>query len=635
MKKLLLATSALFCLTTSTFAQNWTEIYKATNPTATSDTKFGTAVAIDGDYAVIGASTDRFDADNSNPIDEAGSVFIFNRTTAGTWTFMTKITAADREAYDSFGSSVAIYGTTIAIGAPFEGQDEANVTVANAGSVYVYDLVGGAWTFTKKLKASDREVGDNFGTTVAIYNKTIVVGATNEDHNSTGTAMMNNSGSVYVFEFGSEWLETAKITATDRTANDRFGDAVAIYDNNIIVGSRFSGKDLAGSNPISFAGSAYAFRKDVAGNWVFNQKIIAPNRVATTWFGAEIALSATHAIIGAWGDDMDENDQNSVVDAGAAYIYELQPNGTWLFKQKVVGDTRVENNHFGYSVGISQDNAVIGSRYEGAPESAGVAYFLKYDGTNNWDVVLKTPASDATESGNFGFAAAISNDYAIVGDNALGAYIFELVPCQPATSEDVISSCEPIQWIDGNTYSANNTTATHTIVGGAQNGCDSIITLNFTLLPALDNTVTVNWGDFTANQTGVSYQWIDCDNANTPIAGATNQTFTPTANGNYAVILSTTGCADTSACIAMTSVGIDQVNMDQLIQIYPNPSNGVFTIQLNDASTIQILDLSGRILQKLNGEVGANAIQLDQKAGIYLINIQQENKEITKRITIK
>lgn len=635
MRRFLFTTLAALCLVNSTLAQNWTEIYKASNPEATADTRFGTSVAIDGNYAVIGASADNYDASNSNPLDEAGSVFIFKRATTGTWSFITKLTADDREAYDNFGASVAIYGSTIAIGAPFEGSDESNVVVANSGSVYIYDLTGDDWTFTKKLKASDREVGDNFGTSVALYNKTLIVGATNEDHSSTGTAMMNNSGSAYIFELVADWVETAKITASDRTINDRFGDAVAIHGDNIIVGTRFSGKDLSGANLIAFAGSVYAFKKDVSGNWIFNHKIVAPTRVETTWFGAEVSMTNTHAIISAWGDNFDALDQNEIVDAGAAYIYELQTDGTWLFKQKVVSDNRIENDHFAYSVGISGNNAVIGSRFEGTPDAAGVAYFLQYDGASNWDLVLKTPASDATESAAFGTAAAISNDFAIIGDNFLGAYIFEITPCVPATSMDVIASCEPIQWLDGLTYAASNSTATHTIVGGAQNGCDSIITLNFTLLPALDVTVNVNWGEFTANQTGVSYQWIDCDNSNAPISGATNQMYIPTANGNYAVILTATGCTDTSACIAMTTVGIESVDLDQLIQIFPNPSEGNFTINLFDQSSITILDLSGRHLLHLQGKEGNNNINLVQQAGVYLVHIQQGDQQLTRRITIK
>ncbi len=143
----------------------------------------------------------------------------------------------------------------------------------------------------------------------------------------------------------------------------------------------------------------------------------------------------------------------------------------------------------------------------------------------------------------------------------------------PSSSTDVISSCDPITWIDGNTYAASNNTATHTILGGALNGCDSIVSLNFTLNSVSDITTSLNGIAITANNSNAQYVWVDCNNNFAPIAGETNQTFVPTTNGQYAVELTENGCVDTSSCVTINSVSIEENDIFKSIFIYPNPTN--------------------------------------------------------------
>lgn len=102
-------------------------------------------------------------------------------------------------------------------------------------------------------------------------------------------------------------------------------------------------------------------------------------------------------------------------------------------------------------------------------------------------------------------------------------------------------------------------------------GCDSIYVLNLTIIE-VDTSIAQNANELTANATGAAYQWIDCQNGNAPISGATNQSFTPTVNGSYAVIVSENGCTDTSSCYTISTIGMDESDYFSDIKIYPNPA---------------------------------------------------------------
>jgi hypothetical protein len=132
---------------------------------------------------------------------------------------------------------------------------------------------------------------------------------------------------------------------------------------------------------------------------------------------------------------------------------------------------------------------------------------------------------------------------------------------------------------------------TYTDVLTSVNGCDSTVITNLTVNPAIDVTTTLNSITITANQGAATYQWIDCNNGNQPIAGATGQSFTATANGNYAVIITQNACSDTSVCVLILSVGTNSLSLIQAVNIYPNPSaTGEFILILDKSSVISITD---------------------------------------------
>jgi len=166
--------------------------HQALDPAAGDD--FGGAVAIDGDVIVIGAPEDDDDGSSSG----AAYVFRFDGTE---WAQEQKLTAFDADGGDDYGYSVAISGDTIIVGA---NRDDLP-GLSRAGSVYVYRFVAGSWEHEDHLTAPDIAADDRFGTSVAIDGDTLVVGAFNEDSNATGINgdqsdnSAYESGAVYIF----------------------------------------------------------------------------------------------------------------------------------------------------------------------------------------------------------------------------------------------------------------------------------------------------------------------------------------------------------------------------------------------------------------------------------------------------
>ncbi len=165
-------------------------------------------------------------------------------------------------------------------------------------------------------------------------------------------------------------------------------------------------------------------------------------------------------------------------------------------------------------------------------------------------------------------------------------------------------------------------------------GSDSIITINLTI-NTLDNSVTQNGDTLTANQTGATYQWIDCNN-NTSIAGEINQTFVASVSGNYAVEITNNGCIDTSACYTVTVTKINNNPIFDLIKIYPNPSNGIINIDLGNLQNVslKIFDTTGKeILSKQN--INQRIYKQNINAGFYIVELKANNQIQKYKLVVK
>ena len=151
-----------------------------------------------------------------------------------------------------------------------------------------------------------------------------------------------------------------------------------------------------------------------------------------------------------------------------------------------------------------------------------------------------------------------------------------------------------------------------------------------------DLAVSQSNNTLTADENNANFQWIDCSD-NSIIPGETNQTFTATSNGNYAVILSIGSCSDTSACYSVTDLGIFENDFGNNFLLYPNPTNGYFSIDLKDTYqmvSITITDLNGKLIQSKQFENSQLLnLKLEEPAGIYLLTIESgQNNSIIRLV---
>jgi hypothetical protein len=181
---------------------------------------FGYAVAVYGSTVVVGSY-----AENS----ETGAAYVFVRSGTA-WSQQAKLTASDAAAIDEFGASVALYGSTVVIGAPNKNN--------GVGAAYLFERSGTAWSQQAEVTASDASTGNEyaFGTSVAIYGSTALIGAP--------------SGAAYMFaRSGTAWSQQADLTPSDAT-NNYFGESVTIYRSTAVVGA---------SGTLAQTGAAYTF----------------------------------------------------------------------------------------------------------------------------------------------------------------------------------------------------------------------------------------------------------------------------------------------------------------------------------------------------------------------------------------
>lgn len=192
----------------------------------------------------------------------------------------------------------------------------------------------------------------------------------------------------------------------------------------------------------------------------------------------------------------------------------------------------------------------------------------------------------------------------------------------------------------GNTYSFGgmnlDSTGVYADTLTGIGGCDSIVTLTLGVTD-IDNSATQSGNMMTATTTGASYQWVDCGNGNANISGATNQAYTATANGSYAVEITQNGCTETSPCMSVAGIGFDENTFGDGLLIYPNPTDGLITIDLThsyDELTINILNIDGKLISTQGG-AGQQLVTIDinGEAGIYFVELISADLKSVVKVT--
>lgn len=215
-------------------------------------------------------------------------------------------------------------------------------------------------------------------------------------------------------------------------------------------------------------------------------------------------------------------------------------------------------------------------------------------------------------------------DFTDISTNSPTSWEWDFSPNQPNSSTD--------QNPTGICYTAPGTHQV-TLIATNANGSDTI-TQSLTVA-SVNTAISVNGITISSAATNATYQWINCM-TNQPIAGATSASFTPSANGSYAVVVTQNGCSDTSDCEAITTVGIDQMTVADLITVYPNPSKGVFALYDQQAALsgefVIVTNVLGETVYstRINGsktEINLTSAQ----DGIYFVTVNSDfGKLVTK-----
>lgn len=350
---------------------------------------FGHSVAIYDKTAVVGAPLEAYDATGTNYMTEAGAIYIFTRGDGEEWSFWQKIVPADRDYLAQFGYSVAIHGEQLVVSARSEKKDENGLNpITEAGAAYTLVKDGDLWVISQKIVASDRAEQDWFGEDLAIYGNWLVVGVPWDDEDASGGNTLDRSGSVYVYNFNTEdvWVEYQKIVLTDREQWDQFGFSVDIWEETMVIGANF--KDKPGTENIIDAGSVYMYELN-GSVWEQVDQLFSDDAYYFDEFGYSVALNGDNLLIGAYSSDDYGQGTQEIYNAGAAYLFQ-NSKGTWTQVEKIVAPVRTEADNFGIEVAINTEGiGVIGAMREDEDENelntltdAGAAYFYK-SGTNS------------------------------------------------------------------------------------------------------------------------------------------------------------------------------------------------------------------------------------------------------------
>lgn len=360
---------------------------------------FGTTVAMEGPTMVVGAPF----ADIAGVLNQ-GAVYVFELV-GGTWLQVQKLTAADGTANDLFGWSVAIAGDRLVIGA-----EEANVGANDAqGAAYIFERTGGVWLQVHKFTESTSIQNQaEYGASVAVQGDWVVVGAPAADSAQHGRAF------VYHRDEGGPgaWGRVAELADDIFDTNAGFGSAVALDGEFLVVGARLLDRV---SGTFQNEGGAYVFRRDAGHNWDQVGKLFRTGALDNERAGCSVAIRGTRVVVGA------NNVDGAGLVRGAAYVFEnpTAARDGWSQVAQLVADDAADLAFFGTSVFLGDGRIWVGA--QGHASSAGRAYRFDQDqgGPGAWGQAEVLVASAPATNDWLGQSIAVSGPHVAVG--AFGA----------------------------------------------------------------------------------------------------------------------------------------------------------------------------------------------------------------------
>lgn len=318
----------------------WAQQAKLTPTTSANNLKFGRAVALSGDTAVIGSDT---------------GAYVFTRS--GTvWTQQTLLAGGDALPSDHFGMSVALNGSTLILSAPYHDTSEVD-----AGAAYVFTGGGASWTQQAKLTSPSASASGLFGVAVDLSGDLAVVGEPGSDVSGA------DSGAVHTFtRSAGVWSNSQTLTGTGLTAGDGLGSSVAT-DGTLIV----AGAPTRDHNSQPDSGAAFLYTYSVS-SFAFTQIFSAAGSASGDRAGAAVDVQGRRVVVG-----LPNADVSSFADAGAVVVYGFTGTAWAEETRRTASDSAVDDK-FGIAVALDTYTYVIGAELgnaSGATDS-GAAYVL-------------------------------------------------------------------------------------------------------------------------------------------------------------------------------------------------------------------------------------------------------------------
>jgi hypothetical protein len=542
-------------------------------------------------------------------IDNSGNAYITGYTTSTDYditpgAFQTTFTmSGNTPYYEVFVTKLNSTGTALIYSTYIGGNDHDvgySIAVDGSGNVYItgntesnnYDITPGAFQTTYGGGANNGGGGgDVFVTKLNSTGSALIystyIGGSGTDMGYS--IAIDNSGNAYITGYTQSTNYNITPGSFQTNLEGPYGAADAFVSKLNSTGTGLIYSTYIGG---SFGELGYAIAIDGSGNAYIT------GRTTSTDF--DITLGAFQT-------------SNGGFFTGDVFVTKLNSAGNGLIYSTYIGGS---NNEEGRGIAIDGPGSVyITGNTQSTDYDTTLGAFQTTIGggrdvfVTKINLVVGLPPQPGPISGNINVCASSTQTYSIA-------------PVSLATS---------YTWTLPSGWTGNSTTESITVTVGsnggnisvtANNGGGSSIarTLSIIVNPLPDVTVNNNADTLTANNAGATYQWIDCNNNNAPISGATNQSFTPASSGSYAVIVTLNGCSDTSACQTVTITGISTHALSKLsFSIYPNPNRGNFTIQTDRGGEFELMDITGKVINTYTITNSQQTVNETLPAGMYFV----------------
>lgn len=485
---------------------------------------FGYRVGINKDYAIVTAPRHDFDSIGVDSMSNSGAAFIYQKDNDGKWEYTQKIHPESRTSNSSFGYYLNSTDDYVFVGATYK--------------VYVFEKDSVNRFYEHQILDAPITYPSNYGRVLAASGDVLAVGA-NEEASLSGSS---RAGCVYIYERGNDgvWDSIQRLEDPEPNSSDYFGDKLAVQGDYVFVGTYAEDYDSVGNSRETSAGAVFVFKKDSTGSYNLWQKLTAPIRNSYMEFGAHLSvdgdylaigtdensagsetgdvymfkknendfwrfhqmiwplddkevfvsdMSGGRLVLGSSTEDYDAFGNNYVSNAGAMYLFELNANDEWKQQRKIVSKSRASSSYFGVSVGISQNELVVGAY---GSQSTGRAHFLRLDScSSSSSIVIDTSGKFTSASGKDWFSSGVYKDTILNsrGCDSIITYTLTIAePCDNSVDTIAVVSCDLFTSLSGKSWS-NSGIYADTLVSST--ACDSFVTYSVTILGPTIDTIEI------------------------------------------------------------------------------------------------------------------------------------------------